>query len=195
MGRGTKIALGIGGGCLIPVLLALFGLVGCLAVLGSGAGTDSKSGAPDKSGASGKNEITVGIGEPVTVGDVTWRVTNATQSNQLKQQGAPSGFGKTKQGNFVIVDFDFTNNGSDPATLNTTSLALIDNQGRESTPDPDQFFYISQDRNIFLENINPGVMRQGQTIFEIASGASGFKLQAGDAAAFTDKNGYIDLGF
>lgn len=45
MGRGTKIALGIGGGCLILVLLSLFSFVGCLAVLGSG-GEERGGGTP-----------------------------------------------------------------------------------------------------------------------------------------------------
>jgi hypothetical protein len=121
-------------------------------------------------------------------------VTNAKQTKQLSQQDAPKGFGKSEQGNFVIVDFDFTNNGSDAITLDNESLALIDSGGSESKPSSDQFLYVPENRRIFLERINPGVTRQGEAIFEVAPGASGFKLQAGDANAWSNENGYIDLG-
>jgi hypothetical protein len=64
-----------------------------------------------KIGGSKGDQATVAIGEPVAVGDVRWTVTNARQSDQLSQTGVSSKLAKTEQGNFVIVDFDFTNNG------------------------------------------------------------------------------------
>jgi hypothetical protein len=36
-------------------------------------------------------------------------------------------------------------------------MTLIDNEGRKSEADPDVFGYIPDDRNIFLENVSPGV--------------------------------------
>ncbi len=203
MARGTKLAIG---GCIVLVLLAVL-LGGCVALIASiGPSTDSKSASSEsesksskeeqKSGSSKEEQPTVAIGQPITVGDVTWRVTNARQANQLSQQDVPKQFADTEQGNFVVVDFDFTNNGNEPATLSTTSLALIDSQGRESEPDSDKFQYIPRDRNIFvLDRINPGVTRPGQAIFTVAPGASGFQLQVGDAKMFSDDNGYVDLGF
>lgn len=190
-GSSTRRWVFIGlGGCLVLILLLLLVVGGCAAfIVGSGGGKDSKSGS-----AKGE-QSSVAIGQPVTVGDVTWTVTNARQADQLRQEGAPKGAGKTEQGNFVVVDFDFTNNGSDPVTLDSASLGLIDSTGRESNPNPDQVFYVPRDRQIFLENINPGVTRQGQAIFEVAPGASGFQLQAGDTNPFIDENGYVDLGF
>jgi hypothetical protein len=144
----------------------------------------------------GSKQTPASIGEPVTVGDVTLIVTNARQANQLRQQGAPSKFAKTEQGNFVIVDFDFiTNTDSYPITLHNYSLTLIDSEGRKSKAGSDYFLYIPEERRIFLERINPGVTQRGQAIFEVAPGAWGFTLRARDATAFTNKNGYVDLGF
>ena len=190
MGRGMKIALGIGGGCLVLILLLLLVAGGCAALIaGSGGGKDSKSGS-----SKGKQPA-VAIGQPVTVGDVTWTVTNARQADQLRQEGAPKGAGKTEQGNFVIVDFDFTNNGNEPANLSTASLALLDSEGRESEPDSDKFLYIPRDRNVFvLDRINPGVTQQGQVIFTVAPGASGFTLQLGDGRALSNDTGQVNLG-
>jgi hypothetical protein len=74
-------------------------------------------------------------------------------------------------------------------------LTLIDSEGRESNPDPEQFYYVAQDKQIFLENMNPGVTKHGETIFEVAPDASGFQLEVGDTNPFTDENGYVNLGF
>jgi hypothetical protein len=95
----------------------------------------------------------------------------------------------------VIVDFNFTNRSGEPITLAQQSLALIDNSGNKSEPDTDTFGYIPSDRNIFLEQVNPGVTKQGQVIFSVAPNASGYRLQAGDADMWTNENGYVDLGF
>ncbi len=172
----------VGCGGLILLLLLLLG--GCAALFAIGSNSDSKS------GASKEAEQTVAIGEPVNVADVTWQVTEARQANQLTAQ-----FADPVQGNFVIVNFTFSNNGSEPVTLDTNSLALIDSEGRESQTEADYLRYVPKDRDIFLERVNPGVTQDGQAIFEVAPGASGFRLQAGDTNAFSDQNGYVDLGF
>lgn len=52
-----------------------------------------------------------------------------------------------------------------------------DSQGRKSEADPDKFGYIPDDRNIFLENVNPGVTDKGQAIFTVAPGSTGFELE------------------
>lgn len=157
---------------------------GCAAILAVGGGSDSKSGVNEV------EEQTVAVGETVNVADVTWQVTEARQANQLTAQ-----FAEPVQGNFVIVNFSFSNNGSEPVTLDNNSLALIDSEGRESQTEADYLRYVPKDRDIFLERVNPGVTQEGQAIFEVAPGPSEFRLQAGDTNAFSDQNGYVDLGF
>ena len=177
-------------------LLILF--VGCLAVIGgSGTETETETASSDKEEkkTSRKGEETVAMGQPIRVGDVQWTVTDARQTNQLVQQGVSPQFAKTEQGNYVVVDFEFVNNGSDALTLDNESLKLVDSQGRESGASSDQFFYVPRDKQIFLERVNPGVTKPGEAIFQVAPDASGFRLQAGDAKMFTDQNGYVELGF
>jgi hypothetical protein len=187
--RGTKLAFG---GCVVLPVLLIIGFVGFLALLG-GSGGDGGSG----SGESREREAqqaAVDIGQPVHVGEVTWIVTNARQVSEIREKGFGQ-FGETKRGNFVIVDFNFTNNSSEAVTLDWASLSLIDSSGNRSEVDPDYSSYVPANKDIFLENVNPGVTRPGEVIFTVASGASGFKLQVGDTIPFTDKNGYVDLGF
>lgn len=80
------------------------------------------------------------------------------------------------------------------ATLDTASMTLIDCEGRKSEADPDKFGYIPDDRNIFLENVNPGVTDQGQAIFTVALEATGFELELGDADLLSDDHGTVHLG-
>ncbi len=170
-------------------MLVLF--VGCLAFV-AGRGDDSKEAADTKGG---DETPTVSIGEPLTVGEVTWTITGAQQTSQLVREGPTPKNTKTEEGNYVIVDFSFTNNGSEAVTLDNESLRLVDSEGRESGTRAEHATYVPEDRRLFLERINPGVTEEGQAIFEVAPDASGFRVLAGDAKPFTNVEGYVDLGF
>jgi hypothetical protein len=157
---------------------------------------EKKESAPKKEKEKSKQDqgTTVAIGQPVTAGDIEWTVTDARTVNELSQDSFGQ-FGETKQGNFVWVDLLFTNNGSEPSTLTTQSLALLDSSDRESRPDTDTFGYIENERNIFLEQVNPGVTREGTAIFTVSPNASGFRLRVGDTNMFSREESFVDLGF
>jgi hypothetical protein len=184
-------AIGCGG------LLGLVILIGACGVILSGPPTEPETAQQGQDGAEqepqegqGSENPNASVGETVQVGDVAWKVTNARKATQLN-----SAFGDAKQGNFVIVDFLFLNNSNEAVTLDSTSLALLDGEGRKFEADTDSFEYIDSDKNIFLEQVNPGVTRQGQVIYTVAPDASDFTLQAGDTEIFSDENALIDLGF
>jgi hypothetical protein len=94
----------------------------------------------------------------------------------------------------VIVDLTFANNGNEPITIDTASLAIPDEQGRTHETNPDASYYVPTRLDIFLEQVNPGVTQKGRVIFSIAPDASGLILRAGDGVAFTEENGYVCLG-
>lgn len=161
------------------ILLMLLGFAGCLAAFSGGADKASE----DKSTPKAR------IGEPLRVGDVTWVVQDAKMVTELT-----SSYEKPIHGNFVVVNFTFTNEGKEATTLDTASMTLIDSEGRKSEADPDKFGYIPDDRNIFLENVNPGVTDEGQAIFTVAPDSTGFKLELGDAGLLSDDHGTVPLG-
>lgn len=169
-----------GGGCLMLVVLMLLGFAGCLAALGGGG--DEAAEGPQKN-------PTARIGEPLRVGGITWVVQDAKKVTELT-----SSYEKPIRGDFVVVNFTFTNEGKEAATLDTASMTLVDNEGRRNEADPDKFGYIPDGRNIFLENVNPGVTDQGQAIFTVAPGSTGFELELGDADLFSDVHGTVPLG-
>lgn len=194
---GRLVVFGCGG------LIALVVFIVIVAALVGGGGSDtstSSSGEPgkqedkeEKAAQKGEENTTYGLNEAVTVGDASWTVTNAQQSNQLAD---PFGIDPPRQGNFVIVDFQFTNQSNESKTLTQQALQLEDASERTSDPDPADFRYIPQDRNIFLEQVNPGVTQQGQVIFSVAPDASGLTLILKDTNLLrsSQNQARVDLG-
>ena len=138
---------------------------------------------------------TVGIGEAVAVGDASWVVTDAQRASQLADTFG--GALPLKQGNFVVVDFNFTNNGNDSKTLHSGALQLVDSSGRTSNPDTDTFGYIPSEKNIFLNQVNPGVTQPGEVIFSVSPDGYGYRLLLKDTNLFksSTNQAYVDLGF
>ncbi|MGI8650362.1 MAG: DUF4352 domain-containing protein [Rubrobacter sp.] len=174
------------------LLLLGFLFMGCsaiVAVVGSGSGEGG--GAPPGEQASGEDPgAAAAIGEPLDVGEVSWIVDGAEQTQSLQSQ-----FGENREGNFIVVDFTFTNNDTEAITLDTVSMALLDGQNRRTESDPDAFEYIEESRNIFLEQVNPGVSKEGTAIFTVAPDANDFTLELGDAAMFSEQTGSVKLDF
>jgi hypothetical protein len=181
-------------GILIPAVVVI------AATLGSCAGSaDSPSGGGQAGENAGQQaeesggqpaEPTVAVGQPLTVGNAEWTVTSAYPATQLTSE-----HGDTKRGNFVVVDFQFKNNSDEGVTVSTESLALFDGNGREFKFDTDTFFYIDSFKNIFLVEVGAGGSQEGEVIFEVAPDASQFQLQLGEANPFSNKKGYVNLGF
>jgi Domain of unknown function (DUF4352) len=191
---GRLVVFGCGG------LLALGFLILVIAALVAGSNQETaveenKEQAGEEEAGSGggaqeEDEPTAAIGETLAVGDVSWTVRTAGQATTLQDP-----FGQTREGTFIVVDVNFQNNSDRAVTLDTNSMTLLDSEGQESRADPDMFLFIPPEQQLFLETVNPGVVKQGQAIYTVASGASGFMLQVGDANLFGGQVGYIDLGF
>jgi hypothetical protein len=137
---------------------------------------------------------TYSTGDSITVGDASWVVTNVERASSLSDT---FGVRPAREGNFVIVDFAFTNNGNESKTLHQQALEVVDSSGRRSEPDTDSLLYIPNELNIFLEQVNPGVTDNGRVIFSLAPDASGLKLALKDTNLFkSSKNqAEVDLGF
>ena len=167
------------------LLLLVLGLGGCMAaIIGSGAADEQ---SPEEIYAAAKKKAAP-IGETVTASDVAWTIQRVDQDTELKA------FGSKKRGNFVIVDLAFKNNGSEAVTLDSSSLVILDDKGREHETDTDAPMYVPENRDLFLNQVNPGVTKQGRAIFAVAPDATGLILRAGDTNPFGGEDAYVDLG-
>ena len=137
-----------------------------------------------------KPESKYSVGQTAQAGNVEWIVTDAFLTKQLK-----STFDTQKRGNFVVVDFSFTNNRPEEVTLDPElHMLLKDSQGREFGSDLDAWEFVPTDLNIFLEPVNPGVGTEGRVIYEVAPDAAGFTLTLDDVEMLEDKSAVFDLG-
>ena len=65
-------------------------------------------------------------------------------------------------------------------------------------PSPHQSTYLSASKrplnqDLFLNQVNPGVSKEGRAIFDVAPDAKGLILRCGDTNPFIGKNAYVDL--
>jgi hypothetical protein len=149
-------------------LLLFVGFAGCLAAITGGGGEGGLTTGPSEYEQARNNAVP--IGETVEAGEVAWTVNHVAQATELKA------LGQRKQGNFVIVDITFINNSQEPVTLDSGSLAILDDMNRTHETDPDASFYVPPNKDFFLDQVNPGVTKQGRAIFDVAPDAKGMIL-------------------
>lgn len=203
------------------VLLALLGgLAGCGGETtggeaGEGAGQEppqaQDSAAGDQTGANGTSEQgqqaqdtgssnsgelgeddteVASIGEEVTVGDVSYTVTDAERVTQLED---PYGIDEPLTGNFMLLSFTFTNNGSEPVTVSDLGMYLYDDQGNQYETDSDAALYLPEDTAMYmLDRVNPGLSQDVQTLYAIPPDAEGFELEV-SSGFFAAETARIDL--
>ncbi len=129
------------------------------------------------------------VGQTATVGNVEWIITEAYRTKELK-----SDFGTSKTGDFIVIDFTFTNNRSEEVTLEPElHMILKDNKGQEYGTDVDAWEFVPTDLNIFLEPVNPGLSTDGRVIYEVAPDAAGFTLTLDDVEFAADESAVFDL--
>lgn len=134
-------------------------------------------------------ESTASVGEPVTIGDVEWTVTDVLETDILVSRLG------TEEGNFVVVDLTFQNNSNQDITLATPFVTLLDSQGREFEANIEHnFLHVYAEENMFVDHVRPGATKEGKIIFTVEPDSSGFKLQVGEAKFASNEHEYIDLG-
>jgi Domain of unknown function (DUF4352) len=162
------------GGCLMLTVVSILGFVGCLAVI---AGVGGSGNGDGEVGYAEAKKTAVPIGERTKAGKVSWTVHDAWQASELKS------FGQKKRGNFIIVRLTFTNNDTEPVTLDSASLALLDYKGRTHETDTEASMYTSESRAV----LEPGKPRGKQ------GGAGDLRRGAGRERSHTQVRRYQPL--
>jgi hypothetical protein len=130
------------------------------------------------------------VGEKVTVDDEAYQVDAAS-----KQNGIHSALENLK-GTFVVANFTFYNTGSDTRTLDESAITLKDSQGRTYDVIQDNMMVVPSSKDIFLEDVSPGVYKQGRVYFNVAPTASGFVMVCEHTNWLSSaKPAKVELGF
>jgi Domain of unknown function (DUF4352) len=129
------------------------------------------------------------VGDTATPGEVEWIVTEAFRTPLLR-----SNFGTSKQGDFILIEFTFTNGRSEEVTIDPElHMTLTDDQGQKYGTDVDAYEFVPVDKDIFLQPVNPGVSQDGIAVYQVSEQASGFTFAVDDVALATDEQATYDL--
>jgi hypothetical protein len=165
-------------GCAALGLLGVVGvLVVGLALLAIGDGGEPDAGSGGGSGVLDKPPtIACEVGAPCDLGGPTVRVTKAEATGFITTRHGDY------EGNHVVVEFEYTYTGTQPATVKPYSWKLEDGQGRSYDYAPEQSLDYASTENRELEamDMNPGTMRLGAMVFEVAPDAEDFTLIVND---------------
>jgi len=132
------------------------------------------SGGGATTSANGKTAA--GIGTPVRDGKFEFTVTAVDPGKSTIGTGSIS---KTAQGQFVLVHVTVRNIGNQQQSFDQSSQKMIDQQGRQLSPDTTAGVYV--DPNNFLAQINPGNSVEGLLVYDIPKDAVPTKLQLHDS--------------
>jgi len=168
---------------LVPVFIALLTL-GCCP--GKGKLSPEKS-TEEEAAPAGLAKI----GDTITLGDSEFKILEAIKKDSLSHY--KTGDLKKGDGGFVEVHGSYTNNGTSTKTIEVP-LVLFDSQNRkvESMEDQDDFLpeaYLSLWTDVkSKETLKFGVL------FEVPTGAKGFKLELHDLGNKSAATRQVDLG-
>ena len=111
------------------------------------------------------------VGDAIVMDGVTWRIVSAKNLGTVLKSDNQFIDPLKTSGMFVQVVAEVTNTGTDPLTV--SPFKLIDDTGREYEHADNQWFYVPEDRQCILSNLNPGLALTCENIYEVPSDATG----------------------
>lgn len=149
----------------------------------SGENTETVTKAADSTSSSTKEtkkeEVkTYQIGDMVNTGNLAYKVTDVTATSDLKSDNQFID-SVTTSGQFIIIDIEAFNNDSKTRMIDSSMFKMYDDQNREFEPssDTDVFMIVDGAMDFFLQDINPGLSKTGQLVFELPADSSSYTLQ------------------
>lgn len=175
---------GCAGLSLIGVLVVAVVVVALVAGSGGGEGEPvAGSGGGGSDVLDKPPTIVCEVGTPCDLGESTVTVTKADKTDLIA-----TSLGNF-EGDFVLIEFDYTYGGSAPAGIEDYNWQLEDGESRtyNYTFDPTSAYerdndraLIDRDRALIYEEIDPGTENPGAMIFEVAPDAEDFTLRVKD---------------
>jgi hypothetical protein len=106
------------------------------------------------------------LNEEVIVGDFVYKFSNFKERHSIGDEY----FGDDANGIFLIFDIEVENKGNQADYINN-EIYILDDQGREFAQDDDAWIYLED--NFIFEELNPGLKKKGQIIFDIPENIEG----------------------
>ena len=145
----------------------------------------SENNTPNTNDESSANIETFGLGEKISVGNFEYTF----KSKSEKIYVGSNYFKEYPDGIFYVFDIEVENIGNQADYINN-EIYLIDNQGREFEQDDEAWIHLNN--NFVLEELNPGLIKRGQIIFDVPKGTQG-KLGIKNSAWSSDFSAYVSF--
>src|SRR3989344_3423077 len=160
--------------------ITLFIIIG-LTILGNLFGGNDSSPTPSNSNVqtNSQQQITTkteevktySIGDSIQAGDFTWKITKSSTATEIGEDLAGTFFGEKADGIFIILDVEVENTGKSAKYLMDSYLKLVDEQGREFSPNSVAAIYLKpQGSALMFEQVNPGIIKKGKIVFDVPAG-------------------------
>ncbi|WP_099354385.1 DUF4352 domain-containing protein [Fredinandcohnia onubensis] len=162
-------------------------IIGVIASGGGEEGTEQASTTPKEEKSIEKDEVkeeeivdteepeeevqTVGIGQPLMVGDVVFTVTGTSTATNIGGE-----YGKSSSGEFFILDVVVKNEGKEAITTDSSFFKLKSGDITYEA-DSEAGIWANEENNFFLQDVNPGIENKGKVVFDIPAGTSNLVLQ------------------
>ena len=159
--------------------------------------TESKDNA---SGDEKKEEAKVEkaqIGDTATIDDISFTVTNANSTQEIDDADGNEFIDPVTTSNqFIVLDATIKNGKSEAITMDASFFKLNTEDGTTYEPkqDGDLMMVIPSEKFLFLEQINPGLSKDGMVVFEVPSDIKMENLTLNvDAGFWGTKSASIEL--
>ena len=111
-----------------------------------------------------------GLGDAVPTGD--WEITVSNVESGVSQVGDQY-LNSTAQGQYILVDVEVKNTGTEPTYFFEDDVKLLDDAGNTYATDSEASLYTTESGDVFLlEEINPGNTASGVLVFDVPADAS-----------------------
>lgn len=127
------------------------------------------------------------IGDSFKTGDLGVTILEVEEKKEFKSDNEFIE-NVTTDGKFIAVTATLTNNDTKPRTFSSMQFNIIDNQGRKFDTYTDaKLMMILGDKDIFLEECNPGMSRTGIFVFEVPEDVNEYSLKVYSGVGFEAK--------
>ena len=114
---------------------------------------------------------TFNLGDSVDVGSFKWKITKFEKASQIGQNLMGTFMGVKANGEYLIQNVEVENVGKSAQVLMDSFVKLINDQGREFSPDTAAAFYLEpQGSALMFETINPGIVKKGKIVYDVPKG-------------------------
>lgn len=123
-----------------------------------------------------KKEEVLSIGQPVTLDKFEYVVKGANETNEIKSDNEYIE-SKTTTGKFIVVDYSIKNLDSEARMVDSELFRLKSGENEFKPMQDGDIFMILGDANLFLEEVNPQMSREGKIVFEVPADLDTYDLQ------------------